>query len=146
MNNKSFVVELMNIEKYEFCILDLKLNKVTIVSQKSSTKFTGLYYKNDECFFAIFPTSGGPYIYYNKKIYPITKELIIEYIDLENKGIFKIKDYNMEIKYNYSKYLDFDSWSQKEDIDIFYKIFSNYKMDSFYQLYSNEKDINSCKE
>ncbi len=136
MENNSHTVELMNIEKYKFCILDLTSGNVKKIQLKSSNEFTGLYYERDNCLFALFPTISGPQIFYNNKLYSITPNLNIEYIDLGNKWIFKIKNYNIEIRYNYSKYLGIDSWSMEQDIDLFYKIFIEYKTESFYSIFS----------
>lgn len=136
MKNELYTVELMNIEKYEFCILDLTSGSVKKILQKSSDEFTGLYYARDNCFFALFPTINGPQIFYNNNLHLITPDLNIEYIDLGNKGIFKIKNYDIEIRYNYFKYVGIDSWSKKQDVDLFYKIFTDYKTESFYNVYS----------
>lgn len=128
-------IELMNIEKYEFCVLNVKSCKIKKIAKKSNSYFTGLYYQTNDCFFAIFPTVNGPTIFFDNKTYIISKDLDIEYTDLCSKGIFKINDYNIMIEYNYSPYLDIDSWSSKKDIDIFFKIFTEYKSDEFYQKY-----------
>ena len=128
-------IELMNIEKYEFCVLNIKNGKIKIIPKKSNSSFTGLYYHTKDCFFAIFTTINGPTIFFNNKTYIINRNLDIEYTDLCSKGIFKINDYNIMIEYNYSPYLNIDVWSSKKDIDIFYKIFTEYKSDDFYQKY-----------
>jgi hypothetical protein len=63
--------------------------------------------------------------------------LVIENEDFGDGGLFIIKDYSINIKYKYSKYLGLDSWSTKMDIDIFFYIFSNYKRKSFYIKFEN---------
>ena len=67
----------------------------------------------------------------NGDTYPITDKLTIECEDLGKSGVFKIYEYGINIKYKFSKYLDFDAWSQKEDVDIFFCLFSRYKKDHF---------------
>ena len=131
-------IELANIECTEYCLLDLKTGRTKFYKdQPTSEEFTGLYYKNEDLFFALFPTSEGPMIYYDKKCYPITRELNIQLTEGENCGEFIIPEYQIDIKYRYSRYLGFDDWSRKEDIDIFYILFSKYKNDSFYVQYTH---------
>ena len=133
-------IELVNIEWHEFCELDLETGIMSFRKEgnKKLDGFTGLYYHDANLFFAIFPTSDGPLIYYNNQLYAVNKNLNIEWIDLGNRGIFKIYDYGISIRYKYSKYLGFDSWSNKEDIDLFYRISNEYKKDAFYEMYTQE--------
>lgn len=135
-------IELKNIECFEFCLLDLDTGEIKFNKGTPQIKgFTGLYYHKYDLFFAIFPTNDGPFIYYNNSLYAINKNLKIECTNYGNMGIFKIYDYGISIQYEYSKYLGIDSWSNKEDIDLFYRISNEYKKDFFYELYTKELPI-----
>lgn len=106
MNN---VVELLNIEHFNCC----KLNIVTGEKEfcKGSEKvdgFTGLYFMDNENFFAIYPTKNGPMMYYEGQEYPLNKDLNIHLVKMENCREFLIQEYNIKIKYRVSEYIGFD--------------------------------------
>ena len=62
------VVELSNIEIHEHCML----NRITGERKYNNGKkqmpyFTGLYFKEGNVFFALYPTDNGPIMYYEGK-------------------------------------------------------------------------------
>ena len=66
------VVELSNIEIHEHCML----NRITGEREYNNEKkqmpyFTGLYFEEENVFFALYPTENGPIMYYEGKEYPI---------------------------------------------------------------------------
>lgn len=135
-------IELTNVECVEYCLLDLETgHKEFYRNNALIDEFSGLFYKTDELFLGLFPTIEGPMLYYNSRIYPIYRDLIIELKEDDNSGEFRIVDYGIDIKYDYSKFLGFDVWSNKEDIDLFYIIYNKYKTDSFYRQYTKETPI-----
>ena len=132
-------IELTNIECLEYCLLDLKTGHKKFYRNNSLVdEFSGVFYKTDDLFVGLFPTIEGPVFYHNNNLYPIRRDLNIELVEGDNSGEFRIPEYEIDIKYDYSKFLGFDVWSNKEDVDIFFIIYSKYKTDSFYRQYTKE--------
>ena len=137
MNDENNIIELSNIEIYEHCMLDLATGEKTYSKDKKKIPyFTGLYFKEDTIFFALYPTKNGPVMYYEKKEYPLKKNLHINLIKKENLREFCIEEYDIHIKYHTSKYIGFDVWSNEEDVDLFYQIEQSYKNDEYYKKYT----------
>lgn len=137
MKNKS-KVELSNIEIFEHCILDIETGEKEYNKEKKlEPYFTGSYYKNDDIFFAIYPSSEGPVMYYEGIEYLLKKDLDIQLDIKGDKREFSIREYNIFIEYNTSKYIEFDPWSDEEDIDLFYQIWKLYKTDEYYSKFTN---------
>lgn len=133
------IIELTNLERFEFCLLNVKTGEKKFYNNlQISNGLTGLFFYRNNIFFALLPTTKGPTIYFNNSLYSINDRLTIVCNDLGNKGLFIIYDYDISITYSYSEYLGFDAWSNKEDIDIFYYIFSKYKSKSFYDMYTKD--------
>lgn len=131
------VIELTNIEIHEHCMLDIitgekEYNK----GKKKIPYFTGLYYKDESIFFAIYPTSNGPIMYYNQKEYPLRKELHISLKKMGEWREFSIQEYNIHLRYRTSKYIGFDVWSEEEDVDLFYQIQQSYQKDEYYKKFT----------
>nr|MCR5836967.1 hypothetical protein [Lachnospiraceae bacterium] len=63
-------IELSNIEINEFCRLDKSTSEKEFYNKKKIHSFTGLYYKEEDLFFALYPTESGPMMYYEGKEYP----------------------------------------------------------------------------
>ena len=112
---KERLVEIINIECAEFCLLNIDTGEKEFYKwpskfSENEGKFTGLYYyeSDSDLFFALIPTTEGPLAFYNQNIYPITDKLTIECEDLGKSGVFKIYEYGINIKYKYSKYLGFE--------------------------------------
>lgn len=75
------IIELTNLEIFEYCTLNRLTGEANFFkSEKKSPGFTGLYFRNDETFYAIYPTEKGPIIFYNNKEYDINGDLSIELI------------------------------------------------------------------
>ncbi len=129
-------IEITNIEKAEYCILDLETGEKRFNDEKINAGFTGLFYKNNEIFFVLYPSTEGPMIYYDNKTYHLSPDLTIRYLRSDNKRKFIIKEYNITIKYEKSKFTGFDSWSNEEDIDLFYQIYKGYKRQEFISKYT----------
>jgi hypothetical protein len=130
-------LELKNLEIGECCTLEVKTEKLVFYKgNKKIPGFTGLYFRNDDHFFAIYPTKNGPIAFFEGKEFPITKEL---HISLQKDGKsrkFIIEDYNIEINYTESPYIGFDCWSDEIDVDLFYGITKSYQDDTFYKKYT----------
>ena len=133
------ILELLSLEKFICCKLNLKTGeKVFVKGIKKQEGFTGLYFKDEKTFFAIYPTIDGPIMYYKGKTYPLIPDLHIR-LKKYGKGkkrVFKIKEYNICIKYKTSPYIGFDVWSQEEDVDLFYQIAINYQNEDYYKKFT----------
>lgn len=130
-------VELRNIEIYLCCKLDLSTGERSYCNLSEKTKgFTGLYFEDDNNFFAIYPTKNGPIMYYDGKEYPLNKDLHIKVIKQGKLREFFIEEYDIDIEYHTSKYLDFDVWSTEMDVDLFYQIEQSYKDDEYYKKFT----------
>ena len=131
-------LELSNIEKpIECCTLEIEMGKLTFYrGDKKTPGFTGLYFKDKNIFFALYPTSNGPVAFYDGKEYFINKNLTITLQKEGKNRKFKIKEYDISIDYIESPYIGFDSWSDEIDVDLFYMIEQNYLEPSFYEKYT----------
>jgi hypothetical protein len=124
------------VEINEYCMLNITKNNKEFYEKPRQKGFTGLYFKDDSIFFGLYPTKSGPMIYFEKKEYPISKKLNITLQKNNKDRKFKIVDYEIEIDYIESIYLNWDTWSEEEDVDLFYMIEHNYKLDSFYERFT----------
>lgn len=129
-------MELSNYEIAEYCELNIQTGKKRLSKTKKVPGFTGLYYKNDFCFFAIYPTKYGPEIYYHGKQYVIKKDLAISLSKNGKRRQFTIIEYGIVINYTESPYIGLDVWSDEIDVDLFYMIVQSYKSNSFYEKYT----------
>lgn len=130
-------VELSNIEIYEHCMLNISTGeKEYNKGKKQIPYFTGLYFKDNDTFFALYPTENGPVMYYREKEYPLNKNLHISLTKAENFREFCIEEYNIRIKYRTSPYIGFDVWSDEEHVDLFYQIEQFYKDDEYYKKFT----------
>lgn len=96
----------------------------------------GLYYEDTNTFFALYCSRNGPMIFFEGKEYPLTPLLSIS---VERKGEerhFSIKEYDIEIDYPTSEFIDMDVWSTEEDVDLFVNITNNYRSEEFYEKYT----------
>ena len=132
------IIELTNIEKpVECCTLDILTGKTAFYrGNKKIPGFTGLYFKDNNNFFAIYPTKNGPTIFYEGKEYEINKDLSIVLLKKDKNRIFQINDYNIEVNYMESPFIGFDAWSDEIDVDLFFMIEQSYKEQSFYDKYT----------
>lgn len=134
MNN---IVELLNLEKYNCCKLNLKTGEKFFCKGSEKVKgFSGLYFMDENNFFAIFPSEFGPIMYYKEELYPLNKNLNITLTKKGNLREFYIKEYNILIKYRTSPYIGFDVWSNEEDVDLFYQIEQSYKNEEYYNKFT----------
>lgn len=128
----SDLLELKNIEIKEYCVLDKKTGITKFMGEKGLPGYTGLYFKDSNNFFALYPTIYGPKIYFQGYEFDMQKDLTIT---LEKKGKerkFKILEYDIEIEYVESPYIGIDIWSDEIDVDLFCLITQSYKADDFY--------------
>jgi hypothetical protein len=130
------VIELKKYDEGEYCELELSTGKKIFAKYKKIPGFTGLYFKDDQSFFAIYPTKTGPQIYFEGKQLSINKNLLVSLIKNGKRRKFVIDDYNIEINYTESPYIGFDIWSDEIDVDLFYMIEQSYKNDDFYERYT----------
>ena len=134
MNN---IVELFNVEIYRCCRLDLFTGKKIYCDPSEKAKgFTGLYFEDDNNFFAIYPTKSGPIMYYDGNEYPLNKNLHIKLVKKGKWRVFSIEEYNIKIKYRESKYIGFDVWSQEIDVNLFFQIEQSYKNEEYYRKFT----------
>jgi hypothetical protein len=129
-------IELANLEIKEYCMLDKNTGAKEFYKTAKYSGFTGLYFKDDNNFMAIYPTQNGPAMYYKGKEYAITSSLNISLQKNGRNRSFRINEYNIKIDYMESPYLDFDNWSKEEDVDLFFMIEQNYKKTGFYKKYT----------
>lgn len=137
MNDTKSIIELSNIEIHEHCMLNIRTGeKEYNKGKKKISHFTGMYFKDKDTFFALYPTENGPIMYYEGKEYPLNKDLHIGLIKTENSREFSIQEYNICIKYRSSPYVGFDVWSNEEDVDLFYQIEQSYKKEEYYKKFT----------
>jgi hypothetical protein len=110
-------IELANYGASGYCILNIETNEVVFAKYPIYKGiFTGLYFKDDNNFFAIYPTKNGPIVYYKEREYEINPHLIISLTKDGKNRKFCIKEYNIEIDYMESPYIGFDNWSDEIDV------------------------------
>lgn len=134
--HKKNTIELSNIEIAEYCMLNTLTGKRVYRKKKKFPYFTGLYFRDENTFFALYPTVNGPMMYFDNREYSLHPDL---HISLERNGknrTFFINEYNICIRYLESKYLNFDVWSTEPDVDLFYQICSSYKEKSYYEKFT----------
>ena len=77
-------IELVNYERRELCELDTTTGRTRFYKgDKKREGFTGLYFNDDETFFAIYPTQKGPVMFFRGKEYELSKG---QNITLEKRG------------------------------------------------------------
>ncbi|TCL54620.1 hypothetical protein EDD76_11943 [Kineothrix alysoides] len=130
MKNK--ILYLSNIEIFEYCTLDRVKGTAKYQKDERPNKIDGLYFKQNELFFALYWENNSPIIYFDRQEYPLKKTLDIELIKDGKNRKFIIKDYNIYIEYKQSIYIDMDVWSNELDVDLFCKLMESYKTDEFY--------------
>ena len=131
------MIELSNLEIAECCTLDETTGQVNFYKgEKLSKGYTGLYFRDDNTFFAVYPSKEGAMIHFKGKNYPLTDKLIISLAKSEKQRTFRIDDYDIEINYIESPYIGFDSWSDEIDVDLFYKITQLYKDKDFHDRHT----------
>lgn len=132
------MIELANVEIYEFCMLNIRTGeKEYYKGEIRIPYYMGEYFRDENTFFALYPTKKGPVMYYEGKEYPLRKDLHISLIKMGKLREFCIEEYNICINYHTSPYIGFDVWSEEKDVDLFYRIEQFYKDDEFYQRYTN---------
>ena len=131
-------IELKNIEIGEYCMLNILTGGKLFYKQSYIKEFTGLYFKDEKTFFALYPTENGPIMYYGDKEYQLRKDLHIKLKKMGDWREFHIEEYDIRIKYHSSPYIGFDVWSEEEDVDLFYQIEQSYKNDEYYKKYTKE--------
>lgn len=130
-------IEVNDIEISEYCKIDIETGKKEFYKGYSPfPRISGLYFKDEKTFFALYPTEKGPMMYYEEVEYPLHKNLHINLVVTEPWRTFSIEEYGIYIRYRTSKYLGFDVWSEEEDVDLFYQIMKYYKDDEFYKKYT----------
>ena len=131
------IIEISNLEIHEYCILELDTgHKKYSKEKKNNGVYTGFYFRDEKTFFALYATAAGPFIYYKGKAYPIKRELTIDLVKNGKNRIFTIAEYGIEIHYTESRYINFDSYSPEENIDLFYRILIKYRTEKFYTWYT----------
>jgi len=135
MNGK---YELTNLERlFECCTLDVATNNQTFYEgYKKSPGFTGLYFKDDNTFFAVYPTVDGPTVFFGGKEYAINEALTITLSKDGQSRTFRIGDYGIVISYSKSPFIGLDCWSDEIDVDLFFMIAQRYKDQDFYDQYT----------
>jgi len=135
MNGKH---ELSNFEiPIERCTLDVDTNNQAFYrGDKKVPGFTGLYFRDDCTFFAIYPSVDGPTVFFGGKEYAINVALTITLSKDGQSRTFRIDDYGIVISYMTSPYIGVDIWSDEIDVDLFFMIAQRYKDQGFYDRYT----------
>ena len=130
-------VEVANIEIFnEYCVIDKESGEVVFSNTSQVPGFTGLYFKDDSTFFAIYPTEHGPTVFFGGKEYAINEALTITLSKDGQSRTFRIDDYGIVISYLTSPYIGLDCWSDEIDVDLFFMIEQRYKNQDFYDQYT----------
>ncbi len=137
--NQDYIKELSHYGFSDSCILNTNTGEMNFCKDKvSKGNFTGIYFKDEVTFFALYPTKLGPMIFYNNNEYVISKNLNIKIESKGKKRKFFIEQYDIEIDYIESPYIGFDVWSEEIDLDLFYMLEQRHKIDDFYRMYTVE--------
>ena len=137
----STIIELKNYGVSEYCLLNRETCQTRFSSKSRIPKFTGftgLYYKDDNYFFAIYPSKNGPIIFFNGEEYKVNNSLSISLLKNGKNRKFCIQEYNIEINYEESPFIGMDAWSEEIDVDLFFMIATTYKNQDFYETYTTK--------
>lgn len=138
------IIELKNYQKHESCMLRKNENTMKLYADYKFRHFTGNYFEDDNTFFALYASHEGPMIYYDGTEYSIKPNLDIKVIydnsnedeDKPNRRkICVIHDYDIYIEYD-EPLFGYNSWSEKIDVDLFFKLEQEYKTRKFYANYT----------
>jgi len=132
-------IELKNYGVSEYCILDTSNKSITFSNTSKtpeSTAFTGLYFRDDNTFFAIYPSEDGPTVFFGGKEYAINEALTITLSKDGQSRTFRIDDYGIEVRYLTSPYIGLDPWSEEIYVDLFFMIAQRYKDQDFYDRFT----------
>ena len=131
------IIELARYATTENCTLNKETGEMNFSRTSNLKGFTGLYYRDDNYFFGIYPTEDGPIAYFEGKEYKVHRDLDIQYIRSGKDRKFKIVDYNIEIDYTEMDRLGWDlSWLEEDEVDLFCMIEKRYKGQEFYEQYT----------
>ncbi|MCL2399166.1 MAG: hypothetical protein FWC91_05390 [Defluviitaleaceae bacterium] len=130
------MIELTNLEIAEYCSLDEVSGEKKFYKEKKVEGFTGLYFRDENNFFAIYPSKNEPLMFFQGKNYKLTANLSISLLKQGKKRTFQIADYNIEINYTESPYIGLDVWSDEMDVDLFFLIAQRYKDKDFHDRYT----------
>ena len=131
----SRVIELKNYGASGYCLFDRKTYSMSFSNSSQFSEFpafTGVYFKDENTFFALYPSTTGLMIYYGGKEYALTPDLHISLSKNKESRRFCVEEYGIEIDYTESPYIGFDNWSQEIDVDLFLLIEHSYRDQSFY--------------
>ena len=130
-------IELKNYGIAKYCLLNKETGvAVFFKGDKKTPGFTGIYFKDENTFFAIYPTLNGPVAFYEGKEYSINRKLTVTLQKEGKNRKFEIKEYNIAINYTKSPYIGLDAWSSEIDVDLFYMIEQSYLETGFYERYT----------
>jgi len=127
------ILYLSNVEIFEYCEFDRSIKKIVSMKKERPDKIDGLFFRQGEIFVALYWYNARPVLFFEGKEYMLNKNLNIQLEKDDHKRVFKIIDYEMEVHYKESKYINMDDWSNEIDIDLFCKIIESYKTDEFYE-------------
>ena len=135
----SKVIQLMRYTRSWYCLLDLDSGRrKNCKFDHFIDGFTGWYYQFDTDFLALYPVEEGINLYFNGNIFPLVPTMVITYEKSGDERIFRILDYNIEIRYNRFIY-GWGYWvSDESDVDICLRIFKEYKNKEFYHIESRQ--------
>jgi len=132
------MIELTNYRITEYCELDKETGEMNFSRNKKINGFTGLYFKEENHFFWIYPTKDGPVAYFEGKEYKVHPDLDIQFIRNGQNRKFKIVDYSIEINYKEVERLGWDIFMffEEDEVDLFCMIEQRYQDQDFYDQYS----------
>jgi len=123
-------VELSRYIWAEECELDTKTGEVKFYRDKKIDSFTGLYFKDGDIFFGLYPVKDDLMIFYEGREYRLHDGLTITLeIDGKNRH-FEIAEYGISIDYGEQ---GADEWFDENEADLFYKIQTEYKGKELYE-------------
>ena len=118
---------LKNWERHE--IAEFSRNAGVVRYCKPQKKTVGFYFKQNENFLALYFAEdiNEVVMFFKGDEYRLHDKLDISWHKHGKDRIFKVANYNIEIHYKESEFLDMDVWSTEIDVDLLFKIFSHYK-------------------
>jgi hypothetical protein len=138
---KSINKRIIDLKNVDLSISNYLLNIATgerefYKGKNKTPNFHGVFFEDEKTFFALYSSISGPKIFYQGKEYDINKELNVCLTDRDGAHKFTISEYGINIVYKDSDLLDWDWWSTRDGIDIFYILDRDYKTDEFYDWYT----------
>ncbi len=133
-------IGLINYEVKEFCSLNRKTGCVKYYTEREEApEVLGMYFRNEDIFFALYPSEEGPRLFFENREYSISRDLTITLDRQSPRRRFCIVEYGIQIEYDKSPYIEWDTWSEEKYVDLFFRIEQDYMDSSFYEIFTLER-------